>query len=776
VIDSITGKFTEPNSNACKLYGLASDELIKKGPADLSPDTQPNSRPSGEALQEKIADALQGNSPVFDWRIKDSQGRLIPCEFHLSRLPGEHPMVRATIVDITERKKAEEEIAKFKMGIERSADAVFMTDRDGIIVYINPAFTSVYGYSAQDAIGNNPRIIQSGLLPKEAYEQFWGTLLSKNTISGEIINRAKDGRIVTIVGTNSPILDEAGNIQGFMAVHHDISSAKLAEDALRNSEAELRALFAAMKDVVIVYDKDGRYIKIAPTDPTLLVKPPELLIGKTLYDVFSATDADRLKENIQAVLRTGAPHQVEYSLQINNQTFWFVGVISPMQQDTVVWVARDITESKKAEETLRQNDETLRRQNEYLATAAEVSRLVTSTLDLDTLFNRTVDLIKSRFAYYFVSIFTLDDSGFNAVLREGTGPVGQEMKNRKHSLPVGSKSIIGAVTSSRKTIIVNNTALDPTHRPNPLLPDTRAEAGIPLKIGSRILGSLDIQSKEINAFQPDDIAILETLADQIAVALDNANSYDLAQKAVIEMRELDKIKSQFLANMSHELRTPLNSIIGFSRVILKGIDGPTTEQQHQDLSAIYNSGQHLLGLINDILDLSKIDAGKMELTLEELNIVDTIKSVLATTVGLVKDKPVKLLSELDATLPTVRADPMRIRQILLNLISNASKFTEEGTVTVTAEVQPSSNGQKEMVISIIDTGPGISIEDQSKLFLAFSQVDSSPTRKTGGTGLGLSICQRLVDLHGGKIGVHSSVGKGSTFYFTLPLFQLAKPT
>jgi signal transduction histidine kinase len=302
------------------------------------------------------------------------------------------------------------------------------------------------------------------------------------------------------------------------------------------------------------------------------------------------------------------------------------------------------------------------------------------------------------------------------------------------------------------------------------LPETRAEAGIPLKIGSRILGSLDIQSKEINAFQSEDIAVLETLADQIAVALDNANSYDLAQKAVIEMRELDKIKSQFLANMSHELRTPLNSIIGFSRVILKGIDGPTTEQQHQDLSAIYNSGQHLLGLINDILDLSKIDAGKMELTLEELNIVDTIKSVLATAVGLVKDKPVKLTSELDAALPTVRADPMRIRQILLNLISNASKFTEEGTVTVTAEVQSASNGLKEMVISIIDTGPGISIEDQTKLFLAFSQVDSSPTRKTGGTGLGLSICQRLVDLHGGKIGVHSSVGKGSTFYFTLPLF------
>jgi len=774
VIDSITGTFIEPNTNACKLYGLTPEELVKSGPANLCPETQANNQSSADILQEKINDALQGVTPVFELQIKNVQGQLIPCEFHLSRLPGEHPLVRATIVDITERKISERDITRFKLGIERSGDAVFMTDINGKIFYVNPAFTSVYGYSDQEAIGNNPRIIQSGLLSKENYQQFWGALLAKNTLSGEIVNRAKDGHIVNILGTNSPILDDAGNIIGFMAVHHDITKAKLADEALRNSEAELRALFAAMKDVVIVYDKEGRYIKIAPTDPTLLVKPPEFLIGKTLYDVFPKNEADRLTEAINKVLTENQPAQVEYSLEINNQTFWFIGVISPMQSDTVVWVARDITESRKAEETLRQNDETLRRQNEYLATAAEVSRLVTSTLELDTLFNRTVDLIKSRFAYYFVSIFTLDDAGFNAVVREGTGSVGQEMKNRKHSLPVGSKSVIGTVTSSGKTTVVNNTALDATHRPNPLLPDTRAEAGIPLKIGSRILGALDIQATEINAFHPEDLAVLETLADQIAVALDNANSYNLAQKAVEEMRELDRIKSQFLANMSHELRTPLNSIIGFSRVILKGIDGPVSDQQHQDLSAIYNSGQHLLGLINDILDLSKIDAGKMELSMEELNIVDTIKSVMATAVGLVKDKPVKLKMEMDATLPTVRADPMRIRQILLNLISNAAKFTEEGSVTISAEVQTTSSNRQEMVISIIDTGPGIALEDQSKLFLAFSQVDSSPTRKTGGTGLGLSICQRLVDLHGGKIGVHSTIGKGSTFYFTLPLFEQPK--
>jgi CheY-like chemotaxis protein/two-component sensor histidine kinase len=256
----------------------------------------------------------------------------------------------------------------------------------------------------------------------------------------------------------------------------------------------------------------------------------------------------------------------------------------------------------------------------------------------------------------------------------------------------------------------------------------------------------------------------------VAVALENARSYNLAQKAMEDLRETDRIKSQFLANMSHELRTPLNSIIGFSRVILKGIDGSINEQQHQDLSAIYNSGQHLLGLINDILDLSKIDAGKMELAFDEVNMGDTIHSVMSTATGLVKDKKISLQEQIEENLPVVRADSMRLRQILLNLLSNAAKFTEEGAIVVSANLHTNSLGKQEVMVSVTDSGPGIAPEDQDKLFKPFSQVDASPTRKTGGTGLGLSISHRLVELHGGRIGVHSTVGKGSTFYFTVPVF------
>lgn len=429
-----------------------------------------------------------------------------------------------------------------------------------------------------------------------------------------------------------------------------------------------------------------------------------------------------------------------------------------LQAGTAIETARLFQQTKEAEQTLK-------RKNDYMTAAAEVGRLVTSTLDMDILFRRAVNLLCEHFGYYHASIFINEEAGLNSVVRESTGEAGKEMKERHHALEVGSKSVVGTATGTGDPFIINDVRNNPNHRPNPLLPDTRAEAAIPLKIGRRIIGALDLQATEVDAFTDEDVAVLQILADQFATAIDNARSYKLAQDAFTEMRELDKLKSQFLANMSHELRTPLNSIIGFSRVIVKGIDGPVTDLQQQDLTAIYNSGQHLLGLINDILDLSKIEAGKMELTFDEVDITKLIKSVMSTVIGLIKDKPVRLVEDIEEGLPIVKADAMRIRQVLINLFSNASKFTDEGTITVKAE-----RDGNYVRVGITDSGPGISKEDQEKLFKAFSQVDASATRASGGTGLGLSICRELVQMHEGIIDVESGIGKGSTFFFTLPFF------
>lgn len=405
-----------------------------------------------------------------------------------------------------------------------------------------------------------------------------------------------------------------------------------------------------------------------------------------------------------------------------------------------------------------------------LQTAAEIARDTTSTLSTDVLLRRIVTLVVERFNLYQASIFLLDDSGTYAVVRESFGPAAEQLKERKHKLAVGSRSVVGTVTATGEPFILNDVTTSTMYYPNPLLPETRSEMALPLRLGNRVIGALDLQSRNLNAFRKDELSGLTILADQIAVAIENARAYELAQKAVEEMREVDRVKSQFLANMSHELRTPLNSIIGFSRVILRGIDGPINDTQKQDLTAIYNSGQHLLNLINDILDLSKIEAGKMELSFSDVNMTDLINSAMSTAVGLVKDKPIKLITEIEDNLPIVRADATRVRQVLINFLSNAAKFTDEGSITVRARRVRSPEGKPELMVTVTDTGPGIAEEDRSKLFLPFSQVDDSPTRKTGGTGLGLSICRSLIEMHGGRIGLlESTVGVGSTFFFTLPL-------
>jgi len=407
-----------------------------------------------------------------------------------------------------------------------------------------------------------------------------------------------------------------------------------------------------------------------------------------------------------------------------------------------------------------------------LQAAAEIARDTASTLSQGVLLNRIVNLIRERFGYYHASVFLLDEARNYAVVSEATGEAGEDMKKRNHKLAVGSRSVIGTVTRTAKPLVVNDVHRSDMYLANPFLPDTQSEMAIPLKIGERVIGALDIQSEKTAAFSTAELSVFLILADQIAIAIENARAYELSQKAYEEIKEVDRVKNQFLANMSHELRTPLNSIIGFSRVILKGIDGPINETQNQDLTAIYSSGQHLLHLINDILDLSKIEAGKMELQFADVNLSDMVNSVMSTAIGLVKDKPIKLFHKVDPKLPDVRCDATRVRQVLINFLSNAAKFTDEGSITVEVRPNIDPQGKSEVLVTVTDTGLGIAEKDQSKLFQPFSQVDDSPTRKSGGTGLGLSICRSLIDMHSGRIGLLSSeVGVGSTFFFALPMPQ-----
>ncbi len=267
------------------------------------------------------------------------------------------------------------------------------------------------------------------------------------------------------------------------------------------------------------------------------------------------------------------------------------------------------------------------------------------------------------------------------------------------------------------------------------------------------------------------------------------------QESYERLKEIDRLKSEFLANMSHELRTPLNSIIGFSKVILKGIDGPITDIQKTDLTAIHNSGQHLLTIINDILDLSKIESGKMELLKEMIDIGEIAEGVMSTADALAMGKPVKLNMELEEKLPLTFVDKTRIRQVMLNMLSNAIKFTDKGEIRLKVskigyehirqmENNPDGYCPKRspvregdfILVSVTDTGIGIKREDMPLVFEEFRQIDSSSARREGGTGLGMAISHKFILLHGGEIWVESRTGKGSTFHFTVPVSKVLEQT
>jgi len=300
----------------------------------------------------------------------------------------------------------------------------------------------------------------------------------------------------------------------------------------------------------------------------------------------------------------------------------------------------------------------------------------------------------------------------------------------------------------------------------------RAGLGVPLKREGNVIGVLTVIRSEPRAFTKKQIELVETFADQAVIAIENVRLFDEIQDKSRQLAEASQHKSQFLANMSHELRTPLNAILGYTELIADSVYGAPSEKMGAVLKRIESNGKHLLGLINAVLDLSKIEAGQLVLDLADYSIEDVVQTVCTAVEPLATDKKLALKAEVSTDLPRGRGDERRLTQVLLNLVGNAIKFTDAGEVVVEASA---TNGA--FNLSVRDTGPGISPTDQAKLFQEFQQVDNSITRKKGGTGLGLAISKRIIEMHGGRIWVESVVGQGSTFFVTVPVEaqEQAKP-
>jgi signal transduction histidine kinase len=292
----------------------------------------------------------------------------------------------------------------------------------------------------------------------------------------------------------------------------------------------------------------------------------------------------------------------------------------------------------------------------------------------------------------------------------------------------------------------------------------RAMLAVPLLREDRLFGGLVVRRREAGWFSKPVEKLLQTFATQSVVALHNAQLFREIEEKGRELEIANKHKSQFLANMSHELRTPLNAILGYTELIIDNIYGDVPEKIREVLERLEKNGRHLLGLINDVLDLSKIEAGQLTLALNEYSMGEVVQTAITAVEALAVEKKLELKTRVPQDLGIARGDEQRIAQVLLNLLGNAIKFTDEGQVGV--EVTESN---ETFLVSVADTGPGISEADQKIIFEEFQQADGSSTREKGGSGLGLSIVKKIVKMHGGRIWVESDVGKGSTFRFTLPV-------
>jgi GAF domain-containing protein/DNA-binding response OmpR family regulator len=417
----------------------------------------------------------------------------------------------------------------------------------------------------------------------------------------------------------------------------------------------------------------------------------------------------------------------------------------------------------------------LARSVEELRALGAVSQAVNSTLDLQRVLDTIVAKATQISGTEAGAIYVLDEQQHEFQLSATFG-MSDELINAVRHMHVEISEAVGLLTETHEPSQQADLRALPSTPVNDIVIKAgyRARLLVPLMRSSQVIGALVVRRKAPGEFPPGTIDLLKTFAAQSAVAIQNARLFSELREKSRELEVASQHKSQFLANMSHELRTPLNAIIGVTEMLLEDARDFKRDDDIEPLDRVLRAARHLLALINDILDLSKIEAGRMELHIESFPLAPLIQDVVNTIETLAKKNANRVVVDCTPDAGTVEADQMRFRQALLNLASNANKFTENGTVTIAARPQH-TDGREWITVAVTDTGIGMNAEQIGRLFQEFSQADSSTTRKYGGTGLGLAISRHFCRLMGGDITVESNPGAGSTFTIRLPRIVRTEP-
>jgi signal transduction histidine kinase/DNA-binding response OmpR family regulator len=485
-----------------------------------------------------------------------------------------------------------------------------------------------------------------------------------------------------------------------------------------------------------------------------------LLINQDIKDRQAELDTERI--GIQALSYLGVPIVVgqEAIGVISVQSITQEGRFDEADESLLSTIAANVG---AAVHNARLYQETQRRVEE-MATLAEIGNDIAATLDLPTVLERIASHARGLLAADSSAVFLTepDDQTLRAIV--ALGDISDQIKVT--AIPLG-EGIIGDLARRRAAEVINDVNSDPRarHIPGTLQTSDERLMAAPLLSGDRVSGIMAVwRTESNNPFTQADLRFLEGLARQGAIAIGNAHLFEQAQEAQAAAEEANQAKSVFLANMSHELRTPLNAIIGFTRIVKRRGADVLPEKQLENLDKVLSSAEHLLGLINTILDIAKIEAGRLDVQPTIFDAGALVDMCIATTQPMVQPGQVNILSDVAPNLPPVRSDQDKVKQILLNLLANAVKFTHAGQITVRARCQ-----EDVLAVDVADTGIGIPEEDLERVFGEFHQADTGTTRQYGGTGLGLPISRHLARLLGGELTATSTVGAGSTFTLTIPL-------
>ncbi len=692
-------------------------------------------------------------------------------------------IISQTLAGIINHKKLEDKFYRFYYIVEHVKEAVIITDREGRIEYVNPSFEEITGYSFNEVKGKKTSILVPEGFEKIFYEKHISNIRSGKSFIDRMVIKRKDKKIVNILLSVTPIKYNENNINYYVGTMTDITELVSLENELIEREKQLRRASELGKLGYWIWDIKEDKITWSEEVYKIFDKKEGEFGGtyRDFLELLHEDDKEIVKKSIYSALYENIPYSVDHKIVLPDRTLKTVHEEAEVIFDEegkpikMFGTVQDITEIKKLEEELRRYSEKLEEiVKERTKELEDYSRKLHKLYEISFSFKENSYDFAKFILEELTEILDVDCATLTEVKENKL--IIFAIKDRKN---LGFKEndifsldevFCGITAKIKKPLVINDVLESEEYKEHNefVKYGIRSYLGVPVFIGNEFFGVLATFSKSSHKYHEHDVIIHQLLSKRLEFEFTKEKYENELKIAMRSLELVNKAKSDFIASMSHELRTPLNAIIGFSEILLEEYFGPLNEKQKEYIKDILESSKYLLSLINDILDLSKIEAGRMELLISEVDLQELIEDSLMIIREKANIQNIKLEVEISEELKylKIEGDERRLKQVMYNLLSNAVKFTPEG-----GRIKIEVKKEKEFLkVSVEDTGIGIPKEYLDKIFEPFFQVKTNLKDKPHGTGLGLSIAKTIVELHKGKIWAESEgEGKGSKFTFILPI-------